>query len=71
MYIGTEEAPASYINTGLFGYVFAGWDSTSIKNVTVEGAIYEGKDSYAGGLAGYYAGTIENCFVEGTVTVVG
>ncbi|QIB70051.1 DUF4430 domain-containing protein [Aminipila butyrica] len=55
---------ATAIYQGLFGYV----GSTGVvRNTTVEGNI-SAKANYAGGIAGYNAGTIENCCNKAAIT---
>jgi|GEM_PF-1578440 len=49
---------------GLFGYIGS---AGVVKNVTVEGNIST-KSNYAGGIAGYNAGTIEDCCNKATIT---
>lgn len=51
-------------NAGLFGYVHS---AGVIKNLGVIGATMSVK-SYSGGLVGASEGTIENCFVEATIS---
>lgn len=49
---------------GLFGYIGS---AGAVKNVTVEGNIST-QSNYAGGIAGYNAGTIESCCNKATIT---
>ncbi|MBQ3215888.1 MAG: hypothetical protein IJB11_07210, partial [Oscillospiraceae bacterium] len=53
---------------GMFGG--GGYSYGTVMNLNLSNSYFEG-NQYVGGLAGYYAGTVENCSVDGTVTVVG
>jgi len=61
LYVKTEEE-----QVGMFGG--GGYSYGTIKNLHLSNSYFEGSD-YVGGIAGYHAGTIENCYVDGTVTV--
>ncbi len=55
-------------NGGLFGYVGTGG---SIHDLTLEDSVITGNGSYYGGIAGDLKGTVANCHVADTVSVVG
>ena len=63
LYVKSEE---DYI--GMFGGGYYSYGT--VENLGLINSYFEGND-YVGGIAGYYAGTIKNCYVTDTVTVVG
>lgn len=54
-----------YVNTTSYGGLFASGGGT-IKDLTVDGLV-KTSGSYAGGIAGYFSGTMENCVNRATV----
>ncbi len=65
----TISATANY--AGLFGYVDD--NNSVIENIILENINISGSYSYMGGIVGYspYLGTIENCFVTGSISGTG
>ncbi len=63
LYVKTEDDYVGMFGGGSYSY-------GTIKNLRLSNCYFEGAD-YVGGIAGYHAGTIENCYVDGTVTVKG
>ena len=53
---------------GLFGYIGSGG---AVKNVALINVNINSTGSYIGGIAAYNSGTIENCYVTGTVSGLG
>lgn len=63
--IGSESSPATYDYTGLFG---ASDSTAQIENVKImDASVTACSGVEAGGLIGYNEGTIDNCYVTGTV----
>ena len=50
---------------GMFGYIGTGG---AVRNVALKNADINVSTDYAGGMAGYNSGIIENCYVTGTIT---
>ncbi len=63
---GLNASGETYV--GMFGG--GGYARGTIKNLGLTNSHFEGT-SNVGGIAGYHEGTIENCYVDGSVTVVG
>ena len=61
-----------YITDGNYAGLFGGgyYSYGTVKNLHVANSTFEG-DSYVGAIAGYFAGTVENCYVDSSVTVKG
>ena len=61
--LNIPSATAEY--QGLFGYIGEGG---VVKNVALRNVNISSANDYAGGITGYNVGTIENCYVTGTVS---
>lgn len=53
-------------NIGLFGYIGSG---STVQNVVLAGSTFKGRNN-VGGIAGYNKGTISNCRVESSVSIM-
>ncbi|MBE6733783.1 MAG: hypothetical protein E7563_00370, partial [Ruminococcaceae bacterium] len=63
LYVKSEEDQIGMFGGGYYSY-------GTIENLGLINSYFEGNDN-VGGIAGYHAGTIKNCYVTDTVTVVG
>lgn len=61
-----------FVNGGTYTGAVVGWGgSGTISNVFVTGKVQgSGMDPYIGGIAGTFAGTIENCYFNGEIVIV-
>ena len=63
LYVKSEEDQIGMFGGGYYSY-------GTVENLGLINSYFEGNDN-VGGIAGYHAGTIKNCYVTDTVTVVG